>query len=157
MTREELDALFARSEKILPAHPDWREGTQVGTRRAYLPVTLAGASTGLTVAMTVRAADPGYLVINLLANRICVARLCLSGGHRDRATRTFVADAHFHRWQDNRPGGSKIGKSLKLRKHVDLPASASTRDTAFELFLKECGIESPAWGPMKWPINRVLF
>lgn len=157
MTREELDALVARKDKQLPARPDWREGTQVGTRRAYLPVTLDGASAGLQVAVTAKPARKDYLVANLIANRICVARLCLSGGHRDRLTRTFVADGHMHRWQDNRPNGSKIGKSLKLLRHTPLPRAVTTRDAAFALFLTECGIESPTWWPMIWPLDQVLL
>lgn len=157
MTREELDALYARTDKTLPARPDWRDGTQLGTRRAYVPVSLDGHSAGLRIAITARPLDPGYLVANLIANKICVARLCLSGGHRDRRTRQLVLGGHYHRWQDNRPNGSKIGKSLKLLNQVGLPQTVASRDDAFALFLTDCGIESPSWWPMNWPADQVLF
>ena len=157
MTREDLDALYARLDKRLPVRPEWREGTQAGTRRASLPVTLDGRQTGLTVAVTARLNDKNYLVINLIADRKCVARLCLNGFHRDRATRALIASGHMHRWQDNRPTGSRIAKKPRLDAHTLLPATILTRDSAFDLFLTDCGISPPPWRPMVWPADQVLL
>lgn len=157
MTRDDLDGLLARQDKVLPGKPDWRDGTQIQTRRSYLPVSLDGALTGLQVALTVRLIEPTYLVANLIANRVCVSRLCLTGGHRDRVTRTTVIGGHIHRWRENRPAGQRIPKSLKLSRYEILPAEIADRDAALAFFLSDCGIESPGWWPMDWPVNQVLL
>ena len=157
MTREDLDRLIADTGKTLPARPDWREGTQIGTRRAYIPIALQGVSTGLQLAITCKTAEPTYLVVNLLANRKCVMRLCLTGGHRDRTTRKVVMGGHLHRWCDNRPAGSRIPNAPKLRNHVDLPTGILSRDIALDLFLTECGVERPSWWPLSWPDSQVLL
>jgi hypothetical protein len=157
MTREDIDALFARIDKALPVAAEWREGTQTGTRRAYLPVVVEGASTGLRLAITCKLASEAYLVINMLAGRSCIARLCLDGGHRDRLTRKTIVEGHYHRWQDNRPSGSKVARVPRLERQVSLPPGVVSRDDALSVFLTDCGIMRPRWWPMAWPSGQVFL
>lgn len=106
---------------------------------------------GVELELIVDLVRANYLVIVLLAPT-CISRLCLSGGHWNRATREHITGPHWHSWAANRPTGRSIKTDLS---HADpLPANVRSRDEAFAWFLNQVGIDSPSWAPVQWPQNK---
>ena len=146
MTREEVDAFLA-GPKTLPAAPTWRVESRSIERRAGLPIALSGLATSVKLNITIRMDDPAYLMLGIsVPPQIC--RLCLTTGHRDRATKRLSLEAHFHSWEANRPRGGVLPK--KLENAEPLPAGLSDRDAAFSWFLKRHMIVEPVWLPIVW-------
>lgn len=147
MTPEQVDQFF-KAQKSIPGTPSWRSTSRLSERRARLPVEVDGILTSVAIEMIIDLTDANRLVIVLLAPS-CITRLCLSGGHWNRATREHIEGPHWHSWSANRPTGRTIKTSLS---HADrLPATVRTRDEAFAWFLDQVGIDSPSWTPVQWP------
>lgn len=153
-TCSDIDAFLAAQPKTLPAEPEWRTlTTRVGERRCYLPIAVEGVMSNLSLEMTVNLRDDSCLVINLLAPS-CISRLCLAKEHFDRSRGELVEAPHWHSWNDNRPKGMRLPRELP---HAEgLSGIIASRDDAFAWFLKQIGIESPAW-PLIWPPKDVML
>lgn len=153
-TCSDIDAFMAARPKTLPAEPDWRIITsRAGERRCYLPITVDGVISNLTLEMTVNLRDDSYLVINLLAPS-CISRLCLATEHFDRARGELVEAPHWHSWRDNRPKGKRLPKELL---HAEgLAGKIVGREDAFAWFLKQIGVDFPPWS-LTWPPKDVML
>lgn len=154
MTKDEVDAFYAARRRALTAVPAWQDGNRLGERRTQLPVEVNGVISTVSLQMTVRLQDPAYLMIALAAGRqFC--RLCMTTGHRDRATGHAVKAAHCHSWESNRPKGLKIPRELGA--HELVPAEIKDKTEAFTWFLQRNGIDFPGWGPPVWPLRQGLL
>lgn len=158
MTPADLDAVLSGGGLTLPARPAWSEyTTRAGERRAVLPVLRNGSQTDLSVVLVVKLNDRSYFVANLIAADKCVARFCLTGGHRDLRSFTFIEGPHYHSWFANRPKGDRIPKNFELSNAEPAPVEIRTNDQGFDFFLRTVGIESPRWLPVAWPHNLGLL
>lgn len=156
MITEQVDAYLAGGDLTLPASPEWREGNRAGERRCSLPVALNGSVGTMSLEITVKLTDPAYLMVLLLApGGKVVCRLCMTTGHRDRATGDVINEAHFHSWEANRRPGKAIPKQLVKAELV--PPEIRSRDDAFTWFLTRTNISIPPWCPMAWPHGQGLL
>lgn len=155
MNVAEIDALLLSERKRLPAAPQWLpHKSRVGEMKTRIPIEVDGVSSGAEIEVTIRTAIPEYIVIVLLAPE-CVARLCIGSGHRNRITGETISTAHFHRWADNR---HLTARNRAILPYAEiLPTEIDTREAAFVWFLRQTGIESPAWLPIVWPGQGGLF
>jgi len=155
MTRDDVDAFIRNPLKSLDAQPDWRDGNRAGEKRCSIPVSVDGSFSPVSLEMTVRLADLGYLMALLLVSRRVVCRLCTATEHFDRELGQMVEDSHFHSWSANRPGGQTLPK--QLRRCVLVPDGIVGRDASFAWFLNQNGIASPPWIPGGWPASGTFL
>lgn len=155
MTAEEIEAFFENQEKQLPALPVWRDHkSRDGEVKARIPVEVSGVISDVELEITLKHSDPKYMVIVLIAPA-CLARLCIGKGHRNRITGETTSLPHFHHWSANKHLTKREAMTLPFC--VELPGDVVGRDAAFAWFLKEVGIESPPWLPVKWPEQGVFI
>ena len=139
----------------MPAGPAWRKGNRDGERRSSLPVAHNGSTSRVTLEVTVKLAEPNYLMMLMRSGTGVFCRLCMTTGHFDRLTRTLINQAHFHSWEANRGKAKTIPKKLN---HLELvPGEIAFKERAFNWFLQRNGIETPRWAPPKWPEGEELF
>jgi hypothetical protein len=155
VTADEVDGFMAAASKSLDAEPEWRDGNRVGEKRCSIPVAVDGSQSPVSLEMTVRMAEPDYLMALLLVSKRVICRLCTTTGHFDRELGEIVDDSHFHSWAANRPAGQALPKRLK--RYVRLPDGVANKDAALAWFLNENRIDSPSWMPGSWPLRGTLL
>ena len=155
MTADEVDAFFRDGVRTLPAAPSWRDGNRGGEKRASLPIASDGAISRVTLEVTIRLAEPEYLMMLLLCQKAVICRLCMTTGHWDRRSKTLTNQAHFHSWQANR--GSRTTIPTNLNRLEIVPDDVSGRDSAFVWFLARNGLTSPPWSGAIWPIGQGML
>lgn len=157
MTPDEIKAFLGDTKKRLPASPAWRDHqSRVGEMKARMPIEAGGSISRVEMEMTIKPANPDYLVAVLIAP-LCIARLCIGpdAEHRNRITGVTSTGPHFHDWRMNAHLPKREASALPYC--VDLPGAIVGRDAAFSWFLREVGIESPDWLPVKWPAQGGLL